>query len=133
MSAPTFEFEVSGDVVERQLLLNGTQIVTLEGESADGGWTLTAGLSWSIRPAARPSEGDITLTAAAGDEIFASLHEGGIREAPASDEADHTLVLRYDIDGGSGSFTGVGGGIEAAGTLAGDAFRLQIAVALGHA
>lgn len=133
MSAATFEFEVSGDVVERQELLNGTQIVTLEGESADGAWTLTAGLSWSMTPAARPSEGDITLGSAAGDEIFASLHEGAIREAPASDEADHTLALRYDIDGGSGGFTGAGGGIRAAGTLAGDAFFLRVTVALAHA
>jgi hypothetical protein len=119
------EIEIAGDVVERQELLNGTQIITLEGASADGAWTLTGGLSWNIGLADTATEGDITLTRNDGAELFATLTTAKIIEAAESAETDYDLALTYDIDGGSGALEHARGDLALTGALTGDQFRLR--------
>ena len=120
------EIEIVGDIVERQELLNGTQIITLEGASADGAWTLTAGLSWNIGLTDTATEGDITLTRTDGAELFATLTTANITETAESGEADYDLSLTYEIDGGSGALEEVGGRLQLLGELAGDQFRASL-------
>jgi hypothetical protein len=116
--------DVAGEVVERQELLNGTQSVTLEGTSADGGWTATAALSWNLGLVDFAGEGDLTLVRRDGTEIFATLTAARVAEPTADDpDADHAFAASYDIDGGAGRFAEAAGSAEAAGTLAGDTFR----------
>lgn len=119
------EVDIAGDVVERQELLNGMQILTLEGASEDGAWTLVGGLSWNIGLRALPPEGDITLSHDGGDELFGTLASGEVREAEAADEADYALALEYDVDGGEGAYAGASGRLRIAGVLFGDAFRVS--------
>jgi hypothetical protein len=119
------EVEITGDVVERQELLNGTQLLTLEGRSADGAWTFVGGLSWNIGRKAVPAEGDITLTSADGDELFGTVAGGGVRDT-ATEDADHLVALLYDIDGGTGRFESPSGALHAEGTLHGDTFRIVL-------
>ncbi|MDE3096176.1 MAG: hypothetical protein KGK07_09260 [Chloroflexota bacterium] len=127
MTAPfTLDLQITGDVVERQDLLNGTRILTLEGRSADGAWVLAGGLAWNIGRTGAPAEGDITLTSIAGDEVFATVAGGGVREAAADDDAGFLLALEYDVDGGSGAYESATGWLIAEGALAGDAFRLAL-------
>ena len=127
---PAFDLEITGDVVERQELLNRTQIVTLEG--AGDGWTFVGDLSWKLGPEGRAVEGDITLTSGAGDELFASLSAGTAREAPPGADADHLLALEYEIDGGSGAYAGSGGGIQLSGRMRGDTFAAGLSVTIGN-
>ena len=122
------QIEIRGDVVERQELLNGTEIVALEGESRDGDWSMSGGLSWSIGPADAPPEGDLTLTHTGGDEVFATLTEGTVRAADAVDDADFVLAVTYEIDGGSGPHAEAGARLQAEGALSGDTFTLAIRV-----
>ena len=119
------EVDISGDVVERQELLNGAQILTLEGASADGAWTLVGGLSWNIGLRDVPPEGDITLSSDAG-ELFGTLARGEVREAEAADEADYALSLEYEVDGGEGVYAGAMGHLRVEGVLFGDAFRTAV-------
>lgn len=128
MTAPlALDLQITGDIVERQDLLNGTRILTIEGRTADGGWTLAGGLAWNIGRTGAPAEGDITLTNAAGDEIFATLAAGGVREAgDGDDSADALLALEYDVDGGSGAFASASGWLLAQGAVVADAFRLSL-------
>jgi hypothetical protein len=120
------EVDITGDVVERQELLNGTEILTLEGRSEDGGWTFFGGLSWNIGRKAVPAEGDITLTSGDGDEIFGTVAGGGVRDTATTDDADHLLALLYDIDGGTGQFAVAAGALHAEGSLRGDTFRMRL-------
>ena len=120
------EIEIAGDVVERQELLNGTQIITLEGASADGEWTLTAGLSWNIGLAGTATEGDITLTRNDAAELFATLADAQITEAAEPADADYDLSLTYEIDGGSGALQEADGRLKLNGQLAGDQFRASL-------
>ena len=123
------EIEIAGDVVERQELLNGTQIVTLEGASADGDWTLTAGLSWNIGLADTATEGDITLTRNDTAELFATLTTAEITEAA---ESDYHLSLIYEIDGGSAALENATGHVELRGELAGDQFHTRLRAGVGE-
>src|SRR5574338_10409 len=125
------DLEIAGDVVERQELLNGAHILTLEGRSADGGWTFVGGLSWNIGRKAVPAEGDLTLTSAEGDEVFGTIAGGGVRDTAAAEDADHLIALLYDIDGGTGRFESASGALHAEGTLHGDTFRLQLTTIVG--
>src|SRR5690242_11779651 len=118
------DIEIAGDVVERQELLNGTQIITLEGASPDGAWALTAGLSWNIGLADTATEGDMTLTREDGAELFATLTTANITEGAESAESDYDLTLTYDIDGGSGALEDAYGDLTLTGALSGDQFRL---------
>ena len=116
--------EITGEVVERQELLNGTQIVTLEGADAAGGWTLAAGLSWNVGLVDYAGEGDLTLTRADGAEVYATLVRADVAEAGAGiEDADHAFRLTYEIDGGAGAFLDATGAASAEGMLAGDTFR----------
>jgi len=123
--------EITGDVVEWQELLNGTQIVTLEGASADG-WTLSGSVSWNIRDASAAGEGDITLTCDDGADLFGSLVEARVSEIGEREveEADHAMHLEYEIDGGSGAFEGASGSARAGGRLSAEAFRGVWVIAL---
>jgi len=117
--------EISGDVVERQELLNGTQVLSLEGASADGVWTMSGSLSWNIGLRESSGEGDLTLSHADGAEIFATLMRAEVRVVGEREieDADHTMRLEYEIDGGTGEFASAAGAASAEGTLSADAFR----------
>lgn len=112
---------ISGDVVERQELLNGTQIVTLEGRSADGKWEMTGLLAWSMR-SGEALEGDITLSEQGGAEIFATLVSGAVADAGEGSGA-HDFRLDYEIDGGSAAFSEASGSIVGMGAVEGVTFR----------
>jgi hypothetical protein len=117
--------DIAGDVVEWQELLNGTQILSLEGVSADGAWTLSGSLSWNIGLRESSGEGDLALSHADGAEIFATLTRADVRDVGEREieEADHTMRLEYEIDGGTGEFASASGAATADGTLSADAFR----------
>ncbi len=117
------EIDIAGDIVERQELLNGSQILTLEGASADGTWTMSGLLTWNIGLKSNTGEGDLTLVREDGDEVFATLVRGDVADAADGDDADHTFALAYDIDGGNAHFDNASGSITATGTLTGDVFR----------
>jgi hypothetical protein len=124
------EIEVVGDIVERQELLNGTQIVTLEGASGDGAWTMSGSLSWNIGLADTPPEGDITFVRDDGGEVFASLFSGVVSEGAESAEEEFAMNLTYEIDGVAGAFEGAAGVIELRGGLAGERFHAHASVQL---
>lgn len=116
--------EITGEVVERQELLNGTETITIEGADAAAEWTLVGALSWNLGLVDYAGEGDLTLTRADGAEIFATLVRADVAEAgDGIEDADHTFRLTYEIDGGAGAFLDATGTASAQGTLAGDAFR----------
>jgi hypothetical protein len=109
-----FELHASGDVVEWQELLNGTETVTLKGATADGAWTLSSVVSWNLGLVEFEGEGDLTLTRDDGSEIFATLERAEVSDScAADDEADVALRVRYVVDGGSGEFEGSEGHIAA--------------------
>ena len=104
------EFRVEGDIVERTELLNGTVTVAIEGESADGTWTISGAVSWNRGLVDFAGEGDLTITGSSG-ELFASLTAATSDDA--SDDDGHVVVqVRYEVDGGSGTFEGAAGTID---------------------
>lgn len=104
----------AGEVVERQEFLNGTQVVTLEGEGPDGA-VMTGLLTWSMR-SSQATEGDVTIAMDDGSEIFATLTGGRVSER-AEGEGGHAFTLAYEIDGGSGAHEGARGAIAAHGVI----------------
>ena len=75
------ELDITGDIVERQELLNGSTILTLEGASLDGVWTMNGLLGWNIgtqRDQSDGGEGDLTLVRDDGSELFATLSQAGL-------------------------------------------------------
>ena len=128
------EIEFTGDVVEWQELLNGSCTAAIEGASADGAWTLVGGVTWNIGLRESTGEGDLTLTASGGDELFGTLVAGDVSEIEgAVGDADHTMRLRYDIDGGSGRYESATGAATAEGTLSRSGFAGRWALELGVA
>lgn len=111
----------SGDIVERQELLNGTQTITVEGTSEDGAWTMVGAISWNRGLVDYPGEGDLSLASEQG-EIFATLVGADVSDADGDSDADHLIKLQYEIDGGSGEHDGVGGQATAEGRLAGETY-----------
>jgi hypothetical protein len=132
-SVEEIRIAIAGDVVEWQELLNGAQIVTIEGASADG-WTLSGSVTWSARDADFAGEGDVTLTRADGAELFGSLVRARVSEIGEQEvvEADHLMRLAYEIDGGSGEFEGVSGTARAEGRLSREAFAGTWAITLAE-
>lgn len=128
------EIVFAGEIVERQELLNGTETVSLEGESADGVWAISGLVAWNIGLVSSAGEGDITLTRDDGAEIFATLVRGEVVETAAAvddDLTEHTMRLEYDVDGGSGAFDSAVGRCTASGTLTAFTFRGTWSVTLG--
>ena len=123
------EINVTGDIVERQELLNGTKIVALDGASPDGAWRLSGSVSWNIGLADAVAEGDLTLARDDGAEIFATLVSATIVESAESGDADFDLTLTYEIDGGSAALEGAVGSIDLLGVLAGERFRTRLRLA----
>lgn len=119
--------DIAGEVIEWQKLLNGTQIVTIEGASADGEWTLSGGFSWNIRSGSGTGEGDSTLSRTDDSELFGTLAGGDVTETSAIDDAqaDFTMRLTYEIDGGAGEFDNATGTAGAEGTLSRESFRAR--------
>lgn len=116
--------DFSGDIVERQELLNGTETVSLEAESGDGRWAMSALVTWNIGLVSNAGEGDIALLQDDGGEIFGTLVRGDIVDAAdGQDDATHTMKLEYEIDGGTGAFASAAGTCEAVGSLAAATFR----------
>lgn len=118
------EMELAGEIVERQELLNGTETVSLEGESADGRWTMSGLVTWNIGLVSNTGEGDITLTRDDGAELFGTLIRGEVSEAvgDGDEAAGYAMRLEYEIDGGTGTFESAAGTCVAAGSLAADSF-----------
>lgn len=120
------EIEFAGEIVERQELLNGTETVSLEGQSDDGRWTMSGLLTWNIGLVSNAGEGDITLARDDGAEVFATVMRGDVSETTPGDDgdaADHAFRVEYEIDGGSGAFASASGTCDASGGLAGAGFR----------
>jgi hypothetical protein len=115
------ELACTGDVVERQELLNGTKTITIEGTSDDGAWTLTAVISWNRGLVDYPGEGDVAL-AHDGDEIFATLVRAEASTPEGDDASDHLIKIQYEVDGGAGTYDGAGGSARAEVRVAGDEF-----------
>ncbi len=127
------EIVISGEVVERVELLNGTETVSLDGESDDGVWVMSGLVAWNIGLVSSAGEGDITLARDDGAEIFGSLLRGEVVESGATDAgdlADHEMRLEYEIDGGTGVFASATGRCTASGTLAASTFRGTWSLAL---
>jgi len=109
------ELEFNCEVVERQELLNGTEMIIIAGASAHG-WTIDGTIAWNVGLVDFAGEGDLTLTSADG-EIYATL----VRAVARPDEDDAwRFDLAYEADGGAGLFERVEGEIRAIGTLTGD-------------
>ncbi len=118
------EIDFAGEIVERQELLNGTETVSLEGESGDGRWAMSGLVTWNIGLVSNAGEGDITLSRDDGGEIFGTLVRGDVVDAAdGQDDAAHTMKLEYEIDGGAGAFASAAGTCEAVGSLAAATFR----------
>jgi hypothetical protein len=115
------ELNCSGDVVERQELLNGTKTVTIEGAADDGAWTLTAVISWNRGLVDYVGEGDVAV-ARGDDEIFATLVRSEASTPDADDTSDHLIKIQYEVDGGAGTYEGARGAGRAEVRIAGDEF-----------
>ena len=112
---------ISGDIIERQELLNGTRTVTLEGTTADGAWLLTGVVSWNLGLVDYPGEGDLTLSRG-DDEVFATL----VRAVPTAaddEQAEVLLDAEYAIDGAAGAFLGASGSVTAQISLTREQFQ----------
>jgi hypothetical protein len=115
---------ISGDIVERQELLNGTQTITIEGASSDGAWTLSGSVSWNRGLVDYAGEGDLTLTRDDGAEVFATLVRADVIDDPAEHpDADHQIKVQYEIDGGSGTFADSAGSGDGTVLAEGDRFE----------
>jgi hypothetical protein len=117
----TLRIELTGDVVERQELLNGTQLLTLEGASADGEWTFTGDVAWNRGLVDFAGEGDFTLTRRDGASIFATVTRSQADES--DDDAATELTVAYDIDGGEGEYAGAAGTAAASIRIAAGTFE----------
>jgi hypothetical protein len=115
------ELACSGDIVERQELLNGTKTVTIEGASDDAAWALTAVISWNRGLVDYAGEGDVAV-ARDGDEIFATLVRAEATAPDADDTSDHLIKIQYEVDGGAGTYEGARGAGRAEVRIAGDEF-----------
>jgi hypothetical protein len=115
---------ITGDIVERQELLNGTQTITLEGASDDAVWTLVGSVSWNRGLVEYAGEGDLALTRDDGAEVFATLATADAVDDPVEHpDADHQIILQYEIDGGSGAFAGALGSANGSMFTEGDRFE----------
>lgn len=92
-------FDFEGEIVERQELLNGTEMVTVQCGSIDGAWALTACISRNRGLVDHDPEGDITLRVLDGAaELWGSL----VRTVEeASDLADWAVEAEFEVDGGT--------------------------------
>ena len=113
---------ISGEVVGRQELLNGTQTVTLAGNSDDGRWMFFGEICWNRGLVDFAGEGEFTLTRGDdNDEIFATA--SAVEVLPEEpDDASVRLHAAYEIDGGSGEFANATGTATADLTIASDIF-----------
>lgn len=129
------EFEIAGDVVEWQTLLNGMRIASIEGASVDGDWTLSLSVSWNVRSGPDVSEGDLTLTRPDGAELYATLTEGRIGELPsgAADAAGYGARLEFAVDGGAEELAYASGVISADGQLSREGCSLRVRIAVRSA
>ncbi len=125
--------DIAADVVEWQDLLNGTQLVSTEGVSADGVWSASGTLSWNIGLRESAGEGDLTLARSDGTAIFATLTRADVREADetgADEDEDRAVHLEYEIDGGEGAFAQASGTATADGALSRTELRARYILSL---
>jgi hypothetical protein len=123
------EISCSGDVVERQELLNGTKTITIEGASDDGAWTLTGVISWNRGLVDFAGEGDVALIRG-DDEVLATLVRAEALTPEGDDASDHLLKIEYEVDEGSGAYSGAAGTGRAEVRIAGDEFTGRWALTL---
>lgn len=116
-----FEVHLEGDVVERTELLNGTCTISIEGATPDATWNVAGVVSWNRGLVDYAGEGDLSLAGREG-EFFASLVIAQA-EAGGEDQEDVRLLVRYEIDGGSGRFDGATGAVEGWVRVVGDRFE----------
>lgn len=114
---------ISGEVFERQELLNGTQSATLRGRTEQGE-ALEAAVSWSRGLVELGAEGDITVTLRDGQLFGMLVHS----EAELSPGGSLALDLRFEIDGGDGAYDAARGSIGASVVLEDDVFEGDWAV-----
>jgi hypothetical protein len=118
------QIEFTGDVVDRQELLNGTQSVDIEAADASGEWSLSGSFSWNRGLIDFAGEGDLTLTRHDGAEIFGTLTRALLTDAAEGDvDAQSAFTIDYEIDGGTGAFAGAAGSAHAQGVLGDTSFR----------
>jgi hypothetical protein len=116
--------EFTGDVVDRQELLNGTQSVDIEGSDSSGEWSLSGSFSWNLGLIDFAGEGDLTLTRRDGAEVFGTLTRALLTDAGEGDaDAQSAFAIDYEIDGGSGAFADAAGAAHAEGVLSDTSFR----------
>lgn len=119
--------EITGDILERSELLNGTESVTLHGKSDDRRWELSGMLSWNLGLVDYAGEGDLTLVRDDGAELYGTVLTARARQH----EGDWQFEAEYEIDGGAGPFSAASGRASAIGELAGDTFHGRWALDLG--
>jgi hypothetical protein len=112
--------EITGDVVEWQELLDGTQTVSIQGASEDGRWMMESLVSWNIGMDADTNEGDITLAQHDGAELSGALSRATAR---IEEGGGFALTLEYEIDAVSGPLEGRLGRIHAEASLSRREFR----------
>ena len=115
--------DVAGEIVEEQELLNGTRTLTLSGTSADGAWTLDGVVSWNRGLVDYAGEGDLTLVRSDGAELFATLVHAVARDDAGEDDAEVSLAVGYQVDGGTGDLGEVTGAIAGTVRIAAGAFE----------
>jgi hypothetical protein len=117
------DIEVAGEIVEEQELLNGTRTVALSGATADGAWTLDGVVSWNRGLVDYAGEGDLTLVRGDGAELYATLTRADARGGSEEDEAEVSLSVAYQVDGGMGEFEQGLGAIEGQIRIGGGGFE----------
>lgn len=130
MGMEELTLRMSGGVVEWDELLNGTQLVTVEGASEDGAWTMNALFAWNIGLEQREAEGDISLMRDDGSEVFGTLATRDVSEREG--ESTYELRLGYEVDGGAGEFEGARGRVEGVVELRRDGFSGEWRLRLGQ-
>lgn len=113
------EIKASGEVAERDELLNGTQTVSFIG-AADDGWEVRGAVSWNVGLVAAAAEGDITLTRD-GSDIYGTATAVTVTQGDA--EGAERFLIEYEIDGGCGLFENATGRATGSGAFRGDAFE----------
>lgn len=126
MDDEPISIEFSGDIVERQELLNGSVTVTFEATSEDGTWTLSGSLTWNRGLEAGSEEGDLSLAGPEG-ELFASLAEATV--VPSEDaESAYRVTATYEADGGSGRFAEADARLALEGTLGAELVMARLSI-----
>ena len=112
------ELRITGDVVERNELLNGTQTIVLEASDETGAWRVSGDLSWNRGLLDYDGEGAWTLEREDGAELYAVATR--VEARPPDESGAEVLAITWDIDGGAGEFQSASGAGDATLTMTGE-------------